>query len=138
MDRKLEKGCMSSGFLISVSSDLKELWRYNIALVCQCLDTQGEQIEVCAESSYVADVGENLAEPPEGSASRRGVVLTTPSCENIEAICYLIPHTLPVNRIIDESAPFDLRIKIERAGKMLYDTTHKVNQWSGASITVKL
>ena len=128
---------MSGTFLISVSSNFKDLWRYNIALVCQCLDEEGEQIEVCSQSSYIAEVGANLAESPTDLASHHRVVLSTPQCDKIEALCYLIPHSLPTNKIVEESAPFDLRVKVEKEGEVLYDTTHKVNQWAGASITLK-
>lgn len=128
---------MSGTFLISVSSDFRDLWRYNIAVVCQCLDAEGEQIEVCSKSSYIAEVGANLTESPAGLKSHGRVVLSTPPCDKIEALCYLIPHSLPTNKIVEESMPFDLRITIEKEGQMLYDTTHKVNQWAGASISLK-
>ena len=55
-----------SRFKISVSSNFKELWRYNITVVCELCSANGERIEYKAEESYVAPVGANLSAAPAG------------------------------------------------------------------------
>ena len=128
---------MSESFSITVSSKFSELWRYNIAIVCQCFDDAGEAVEVCSENRHIADVGANLKGIPEGCDNACQVELHTPSCDNVEALIYLIPHTLPTNKVVEDSEPFALNIKIVKGAATLYDWVHQVNQWAGASISLK-
>lgn len=128
---------MRESYSIIVSSNYAELWRYNIAIVAACLDENHNQLEVVAERSHLADVGANVSVAEQGWMARHKLSLTTPKCDAIETLIYLIPHSLPNVREIDEQPPFDVRIAVERAGEMLHDQVHKVNQWSGASVELK-
>lgn len=129
---------MDKEFQISVRSRFAELWRYNMVLTCGCFNTDGEQVDFLSQESIVAAVGANLSAPPDGATRRREMCVTTPRCNNIVLYIYLIPHTLPSSRDVDEYAPFDVDISIEAENTVIYHHAHKVNQWSGASIELKL
>lgn len=137
MSRKLENRPMSESFSISVSSDFAGLWRYNIVIECECLDADGGSIEVCSECRHIADVGANLAAAPAGYVAPDKVVLTTPLCDNIKCIIYLIPHTLPSERVVADVKPFELKINITKGKHSMLDSTHLINQWSGGSISLQ-
>lgn len=128
---------MGDNFQITVSSNYAELWRYNIAVVAACFDEDHNQIDVVAERSHLADVGANLHVAEEGWMARRKLSLKTPKCSAIEAIVYLIPHTLPSAREIEDAAPFQIKITVKRGGEVVHDALNQVNQWSGASIDLK-
>ena len=128
---------MGEVFQITVNSNFAELWRYNIAVVAACFDAEHNQLEVVAERSHLADVGANVAVAEKAWMSRHKMALKTPACESIESIIYLIPHTLPTVRLIEDTEPFEIRIVVKRGSTTLHDALHKVNQWSGASIELK-
>ena len=101
---------MGEIFQITVSSNYAELWRYNIAVVAACFDKDHNQIEVVAERSHLADVGANLRMAESGWMERHKLLLKTPACESIESLVYLIPHTLPAVREIEDASPFQIKI----------------------------
>ena len=128
---------MGEIFQITVSSNYAELWRYNIAVVAACFDKDHNQMEVVAERSHLADVGANLRMAESGWMERHKLLLKTPACESIECLVYLIPHTLPAVREIEDASPFQIKIVVKRGTKILHEELHQVNQWSGASIELK-
>jgi hypothetical protein len=128
---------MGEIFQITVSSNYAELWRYNIAVVAACFDKDHNQMEVVAERSHLADVGANLRMAESGWMERHKLSLKTPACESIECLVYLIPHTLPAVREIEDASPFQIKIVVKRGAKTLHEELHQVNQWSGASIELK-
>lgn len=129
---------MGESFQITVCSNYAELWRYNIAVVAACFDRDHNQMEVVAERSHLADVGANLRVAEEGWMARRKLSLKTPECVAIEVLVYLIPHTLPSEREIEDAAPFPIKIVVKRGAEVVHDALHHVNQWSGASVELKL
>jgi hypothetical protein len=129
---------MDKKFTISLESRYAELWRYNIVVTCGCFDEVGERINFLSKENFVAAVGSNLDAAPEGIESHNKLVLTTSPCANIVAYIYLIPHSLPPTRDVEEYAPFDLRVKVSADDGVIYDTNHKINQWSGCSMELKL
>lgn len=128
---------MGEIFQITVSSNYAELWRYNIAVVAACFDKDHNQMEVVAERSHLADVGANLRMAESGWMERHKLLLKTQACESIESLVYLIPHTLPAVREIEDASPFQIKIVVKRGTKTLHEELHQVNQWSGASIEMK-
>jgi hypothetical protein len=72
-----------------------------------------------------------------GWMERHKLSLKTPACESIECLVYLIPHTLPAVREIEDASPFQIKIVVKRGTKTLHEELHQVNQWSGASIELK-
>ena len=129
---------MAKKFNIQIRSTYAEIWRYNIAISCGCTDSAGNVVEVVGEQDNVAPVGSNLKVAPDGFTLPREVRLSTPETEGIVAYIYLVPHTLPAERDIAETEPFKLSVKVSAGRDTIYNVVHKVNQWSGTSIELKL
>ena len=125
---------MSRRFQISVRSNFAELWRYNIVVTCGTFDVDGEQIEVTTKESSVASIveGGGVADVS------RDVKLTTGPCESIKAYVYLMPHKLPSAKSPDDTPAFGVRVKVKADDEQIYNVVHSVNQWSGATIELKL
>lgn len=128
---------MSRRFKISVRSNFAELWRYNIVVTCGAFDAAGEQIEVTTKESSVASIvgGGGVADVVDVS---RDVKLTTGPCESIKAYVYLMPHKLPSAKSPDDTPAFGVRVKVKADDEQIYNVVHSVNQWSGATIELKL
>ena len=130
---------MDKKFTISLQSRYAELWRYNIVVACGCFDEAGERTDFLSKESFIAAVGSNLDCAPASLESHSAMKLTTTPCASIVAYIYLIPHTLPPTRVtVEEYSPFDLKIRITADKDEIYAKTHKINQFSGASIELKL
>ena len=130
---------MDKKFTISLQSRYAELWRYNIVATCGCFDEAGERTDFLSKESFIAAVGSNLDCAPASLESHSAMKLTTTPCASIVAYIYLIPHTLPPTRAtVEEYSPFDLKIRITADKDEIYAKTHKINQFSGASIELKL
>ena len=128
---------MSRRFQISVRSNFAELWRYNIVVTCGTFDVAGEQIEVTTKESSVASIVEGGGVADVADVSR-DVKLTTSPCESIKAYVYLMPHKLPSAKSPDDTPAFGVRVKVKADDEQIYNVVHSVNQWSGATIELKL
>ena len=128
---------MSRRFQISVRSNFAELWRYNIVVMCGTFDAAGEQIEVTTKESSVASIVEGGGVADVADVSR-DVKLTTGPCESIKAYVYLMPHKLPSAKSPDDTPAFGVRVKVKADDEQIYNVVHSVNQWSGATIELKL
>lgn len=126
------------GFRIEVTSRYAQWWRYNVALMCGCFDAANERTGFASASSEVAAVGANLPERPAGVEAQRRVVLETPPCDHLILYVYIIPHTLPADNGIDASRPFEIEIASFRDGERLPTLKRTINQWSGASIELRV
>ncbi len=126
------------GFKIEVKSRYDEWWRYNADLMCGCFDADDNRIGFASAASDVADAGANLSERPADIPVARSVVLTTPPCHHLVLYVYIIPHTLPAGNDIDSTRPFEAEIRISRGGKLLRSEKRAINQWSGASIELRI
>ena len=127
-----------SRFKISVSSRFEELWRYNIVLVCELCDANGERIDYLAEESFIAAVGSNLEVPPVDYSVDRTLRIATKEGDYINVLVYVVPHTLPPTNDIFKTKPFSLVVKIENEQKEpLVNQVFKVNQWSGDNISLE-
>lgn len=127
-----------SRFKISVSSRFEELWRYNIVLVCELCDANGERIDYLAEESFIAAVGSNLEVPPVDYSVDRTLRIATKEGDYINVLVYVVPHTLPSTNDIFKTKPFSLVVKIENEQKEpLVNQVFKVNQWSGDNISLE-
>lgn len=129
---------MSDGFSIEISSDCEELWRYNIALTGEVSDSSGRRVEYIKHASEVAPVGSSLTAAPADYVADRDIRIVTAAGAGLKLYIYVIPHTLPRQRIVDEARPFTLHVRIGRGGQMLYDRRLSINQWSGDNIEIKL
>lgn len=125
--------------MIDIHSGFAQLWRYNISVMCGGFDSSGERCDFVSAGSEVAPVGANLKEPPADAPQSRDLRIVTAECDSIVAYVYVIPHTLPLSREVDDNRPFTLRVKVAASdGAVLYDVKHRINQWSGASVEIKL
>lgn len=129
---------MSRKFQISVRSNFAELWRYNIVVMCGAYDSSGEQLSVTTNESTVATVGDAADGVAAADPASRVVKLTTEECDNIKAYIYFMPHKLPAAGTPDDTPDFGIRVKVKAGDEVLYNVIHQVNQWSGATIELKL
>ena len=129
---------MSRRFKISVRSNFAELWRYNIVVTCGAFDAAGEQIEVTTSESSVASIVDGAGSATDVAEVSRDVKLTTSPCESIKAYVYLMPHKLPSAKSPDDTPSFGVRVKVKADDEQIYNVVHSVNQWSGATIELKL
>ena len=128
----------SKGFRIEVSSRYEEWWRYNVELMCGCFDAAEQRTGFASAASEVADVGATLPERPPQLAPQRTAVLTTGACDHLVLYIYIIPHTLPRGNDIDATAPFEIEIRIFCDGRRILAEKRRINQWSGASIEMRV
>ena len=49
-----------------------------------------------------------------------------------------VPHTLPAGNDIGDTAPFEVEIRIAYGGRRLRAEKRLINQWSGASIEMRV
>ena len=129
---------MDRKFQISVRSNFAELWRYNIVVMCGAYNAAGEQLAVTTSESTVATVGEELTAATIPDTAARVVKLQTAPCDNIKTYIYLMPHKLPSAGSPDDTPTFGIRVKVKADGEELYNVIHQVNQWSGATIELRL
>lgn len=126
------------GFTIEVTSRYPGWWRYNAALMCGCFDAADQRIGFASAASDVADAGSNLAERPADVPADRTAVLETMPCDHLVLYLYIIPHTLPAGNDIDANRPFEIELRISYAGRRLRSEKRTINQWSGASIEMRI
>ncbi|MFI3292187.1 MAG: hypothetical protein SNG27_01205 [Rikenellaceae bacterium] len=125
-------------YLIEVESSFEQLWRYNTIVMCGGYSATSEQLYVVSQEDIISPEDSPIESEPEGYELPRRVSLKGDKADNIRAIIYVVPHILPLGRGVEESPDFDLEIKISKGKKIIYNTTHQVNQWGGASIEIKL
>lgn len=126
------------GFKIELRCRYEEWWRYNADLMCGCFDVDDNRIGFASVASDIAAVGSNLKARPEGIDAARSVTLQTPPCDHLVLYVYIIPHTLPAGNDIDSTRPFEAEIRIYHDGRHLRTEKRRINQWSGASIELRI
>lgn len=126
------------GFTIEVTSRYADWWRYNVALMCGCFDAADQRTGFASATSHVAEVGANLKTKPKEVAADHTATLETPSCDHLILYVYIVPHTLPTDNGIDATRPFEVEIRIGYGGKTLRTERRQINQWSGASLELKI
>lgn len=129
---------MRHKYTIRLRSSFAELWRYNMVVECGGFDAAGERVCFASARSVIAPVGAALKSEPAEPRHPRELSVTTEACESIAAYIYVIPNTLPLSREVQDCRAFDLKVRVTADGETVYDAAHKVNQWGGASIEIKL
>ena len=129
---------MKKEFTIEIGSRFEQLWRYNLAIVCACYDEQGERTDFCSAESFVASAGSKLREAPAGFDGPRELKLTTSACHSIVAYVYVVTNTEPISNVIADSPAFDLKLKVSIGRNAIYNKVHKISQWGGDSIELKI
>ena len=129
---------MGAKFTIQIKSSYGELWRYNLSAMCGAFDGAGQRVDFVKAESFVSEVGANLKSAPSYLPAKRDLKLSTKEAESIVAYIYVVPHTLPKDRDVADCKPFDMSVKVQMGTDVIYSEKHKINQWSGASIELKL
>ncbi|MFR9602282.1 MAG: hypothetical protein SNG02_00230 [Rikenellaceae bacterium] len=127
-------------YTIEVESSFEQMWRYNTIVMCGGYGPapSSEQLYVVSKEDIISDI-ENLIEcEPKGYELPRKVTLEAEAAAAIRVIIYVVPHTLPLGREVDNFPPFDLYVRITKKSKSIYAAIHEVNQWGGASIEINL
>lgn len=129
---------MQHRYTIRLRSSFAELWRYNVVVEYGGFDVAGGRVCFASAQSIIAPVGSALKQAPDEPRHPRELTVETGPCDSIAAYVYVIPNTLPLQREVQECRAFDLRVRVAADGETIYDAVHKVNQWGGASIELKL
>ncbi len=127
-------------YTIEVESSFEQMWRYNTIIMCggYASAPSSEQLYVVSSKDIISDIENPIECQPDNYALPRRVILEAKAADNIRVIVYIVPHTLPLGRDVEQLPPFDAEVKIQCGTEVVYNTTHKVNQWGGASIEIKL
>ena len=129
------------GYLVKISCDFEEFWRYNLVVMGSVL-CGGEQAELIKYRSDVATVGDNLVAKPQGyDESRSRVELRSSDGVKADALTlyiYIIPHTLPATNLVADAADFEFRVEVLHDDSRVYAHTFEVNQWSGDNIVIRV
>ncbi|MBR5853020.1 MAG: hypothetical protein IKY74_02340 [Alistipes sp.] len=129
------------GYLVKISCDFEEFWRYNLVVMGSVL-SGGEQSELIKYRSDVAAVGDNLlAKPEDYDEGRSRVELRSTEGVDADALTlyiYIIPHTLPRTEIVSETKDFEFRVEVLHDDSRVYAHTFEVNQWSGDNIVIRV
>ena len=125
-------------FTIEISSRYDGWWRYNVALMCGCFDAAGNRTGFVSAESHVADVGANLEKKPDEAGGDRSLRLATEACDHLLLYIYIVPHTLPAGNDIGDTQPFEVDFRITCGGKPLRTEKRLINQWSGASVEMRV
>ncbi|MFR9620560.1 MAG: hypothetical protein SNH63_04985 [Rikenellaceae bacterium] len=129
-------------YTIRVQSHYEQMWRYNLMAMCAGYDAAGERLYVAsAERVFNDDLNRGRVKLPPAPLDfvvGEPFVLECGAAESIHLIVYAVTHTLPEDRDVEQSPPFDMRITIERGSQMIYDQLHEVNQWGGATVDIEM
>ncbi|MBR6721243.1 MAG: hypothetical protein IKL63_03845 [Alistipes sp.] len=123
-------------YSIIIECNYEEFWRYNLA-VSGVVMQSGGRVEFVKHLDEVAAVCSNLEECPKTYNRPKLLQLTTCSGDAITLYIYVIPHTLPLSRTVEECRPFDMRVTIKHGDNTIYNRHHEINQWSGDNIEIK-
>ena len=126
-----------ANFSISIKSDFKELWRYNIIVMASIMRS-GEQIELLKHCSEIAPVGSELSEQPKGYNSNRDIMLQSQDGDELTLYIYIIPHTLPKDNSVSNTLPFEMEVTVTHDANTAYKHRYMINQWSGENITATI
>ncbi len=129
-------------YRVEIISHYEELWRYNMIIMCGGYNTLSEQLYVVGCDRITSEEFQTGAttqlDPPPNYNPSEPLILECKNADSIHAIIYVIAHTLPEDRMVENSPPFALQVKIYSDEKELYVQEHQVNQWGGATINIKI
>ena len=128
----------NEGFKVEITSDFADFLRYNVAVTCGCFDENDERISFVSAEDTIAPVGSALVAAPKGRNAKRVISFATDECHHLLMYIYLIPYTLPAGRDISDYKPFALNVRVMRGQRVVLKEQYSVNQWSGASIELKV
>ena len=124
-------------YTITIECKYSEFWRYNLT-VTGAVMAEGSRKEWISYSDEVAQVGANLAERPSSYKRPESIVITTDAGDALTLYIYILPHSLPIARVVSECVPFELHVTINHGDDVVYNRRLEVNQWSGDNIEIKV
>ena len=128
----------NEGFKVEITSDFADFLRYNVAVTCGCFAENDERIAFVSAEDTIAPVGSALVAAPKGRDAKRVISFETDECHHLQMYIYLIPYTTPTGRDIGDYKPFALDVRVMRGRRVVLKEQYSVNQWSGASIELKI
>ena len=124
-------------YTITIECKYSEFWRYNLSISGAVFASE-ERKEWINYSDEVAHVGANLSLRPASYTRGERLVVETTEGDALTLYIYILPHSLPITRVVSECSPFELHVSIKHGEEMLYDRRLEINQWSGDNIEIKL
>lgn len=123
-----------SRFKISITSSFREWWRYNIYALYELCDSEGNRIAYHPHDEHTAPVGSNFTAPPENAPQKCEIKMKTAEGDYINLLIYIIPHSLPLSRLVSDTPDFPLTVKVEAGKDVVLLRKFMVNQWSGINL----
>ncbi len=129
-------------YRIEFTCHYEQLWRYNMVITCGGYNALGEQLYVVGCERVTSEEFQSGATteltPPANFDPAEPLILECNKADNIHAIIYVIAHTLPLEREIEETPPFPFQVEIFRNNERIYSEEHFANGWGGATINIKI
>ena len=126
-----------SPYFITIECSYDEFWRYNLAITGAVM-VAGKRVEFLSLLDEVAPVCSDLKVAPKDYNRPTTRLITTKEGEELTLYIYIVPHTLPMSRTVDECKHFELHVNIKHGDVTLYNRRHEINQWSGDNIEIKI
>lgn len=121
-------------YSIALTTNFDEWERYNVFMMGSCRSADGTSSDFIHLISKGATNGNTFTPSP---ASRRRLTLDTSECAAFDLYIYIVANTLPASRIIGQCPPFEAQVTITTNGREVYNKSHTVNQWGGATIFIE-
>ena len=118
----------SNTYKIKASCTFGQWRRYNVFITAACYDASGAMTDYRTLSD-AADGGTM----PEGSAPDRQTELLVPACHRMEIYLYVVANTLPGERTVRQSPPFERTLQVMQGRRAVLTRTIEVNQWGGTA-----
>ena len=125
-------------YTLELSCSYKEWWRYNVELQCGAFGADGERIGFTATRQTVAEVGANLPCAPDKASTQKRLQIASKPCHEARFLVYIMPHTLPTESRLEQTPPFDIKLRTSCDGVEIATEHRAVNQWSGTSFEITL
>lgn len=122
----------SGVYNVELSTSEKQWWRYNVVITAAGFDAKGNRTGYYSLNEHRGDVGADnamLSQMPR----KRALHLECGACHKLDLYLYIIPHTLPECRDIEDAKPFDVALKISLGDSRIVDKKLRVNPWGGTS-----
>lgn len=109
------------------------LWdNFNVYLMVVCYGVDGERVAF----NTLEDRVRSADEPGSPTGGPRRVELVTDSCVSGEIYAYVVPETLPDSRVIRDTPPFELILKVCSPAGETRDA-YSVDQLGGLTIVAR-
>lgn len=125
-------------YQVELRCSYKEWWRYNATLAAEMRDAAGNRTGYTIAEQRIAEVGANLPERPANVKVHSTLSITTSPCAELRLFLFVVPHTLPIDNSIEQSAPFSVTLRFSCDGEVVRTEQLAINQWGGASHEISI